>query len=465
MKLLFNALSILGKQKTLGPLPSDKILVERTLRMAWPAIVESFLSALISFVDTVMVSALGSYAIAAVGLTAQPRFLCLTVFFSISIAVSALTARRKGEGNRDEANRVLVQSLVITFILSALITLLAFAFTEPVLRFAGSQSDTHEYSTEYFHIITASLVLQAFTFVVNAAQRGAGNTKIAMKTNLLSNGVNIMFNFLLIEGRFGFPALGVKGAAIASVIGFAAGFILSAVSVLKPQGYLFLFYRNNSLRFENRILSGLYKVGIGALIEQVFLRVGFFLYTTVVANLGTTSFAAHQIGMHILSISFAVGDGFSVAGVALVGQSLGEKRSDMAKIYASFCQRMGLLCSLCIALIYSTLGRNIYRIFSSDADILFYGSIIMKIIAAAVILQIAQVINLGCLRGAGDTGYTAVVSLISVAIIRPFSGWLLVYPLHLGLIGAWLGLLLDQFMRFLLTWLRFRSGKWQKIEI
>lgn len=219
------------------------------------------------------------------------------------------------------------------------------------------------------------------------------------------------------------------------------------------------------MRFENRILSGLYKVGIGALIEQVFLRVGFFLYTTVVANLGTTSFAAHQIGMHILSISFAVGDGFSVAGVALVGQSLGEKRSDMAKIYASFCRRMGLLCSLCIALAYSTLGRNIYRIFSSDADILFYGSIIMKIIAAAVILQIAQVINLGCLRGAGDTGYTAVVSLISVAIIRPFSGWLLVYPLHLGLIGAWLGLLLDQFMRFLLTWLRFRSGKWQKIEI
>ena len=195
------------------------------------------------------------------------------------------------------------------------------------------------------------------------------------------------------------------------------------------------------------------------------MRIGFFLYAIVVANLGTAAFAAHQIGMNILSISFAIGDGLSVAGVALVGQSLGKKRADLAKIYASFCRRMGLLCSLCIALIYSTLGRDIYRIFSSDADILFYGSIIMKIVALTVVLQVAQVINLGCLRGAGDTRYTAVVSLISVAIIRPFSGWLLVYPLHFGLTGAWLGLLLDQFVRFFLTWLRFRSGKWQKIEI
>ena len=88
------------------------------------------------------------------------------------------------------------------------------------------------YTMEYFRIIIASLALQAFTFVVNAAQRGAGNTKIAMKTNLLSNGVNIVFNFLLIKRRFGFPALGVKGAAIASVIGFGAGFVLSAASVL-----------------------------------------------------------------------------------------------------------------------------------------------------------------------------------------------------------------------------------------
>ncbi len=463
--LVFNARSAIGKQSVLGELPSDKVLFADTLRMAWPAIVESFLSALISLVDTVMVSALGSYAIAAVGLTSQPRFLCLTVFFSISIAVSALTARRKGEGNRDEANRVLVQSLVITFFLSAAVTVLAFVFTEPILRFAGSQKDTHDYSTEYFRIIIASLALQAFTFVVNAAQRGAGNTKIAMKTNLLSNGVNIVFNFLLIEGRFGFPALGVKGAAIASVIGFGAGFVLSAASVLKPQGYLFLFYRNNSLRFDSRILSGLYKVGSGALIEQAFLRIGFFLYAIVVANLGTAAFAAHQIGMNILSISFAIGDGLSVAGIALVGQSLGKKRADLAKIYASFCRRMGLLCSLCIALIYSTLGRDIYRIFSSDAEILSYGSIIMKIVAVTVVLQVAQVINLGCLRGAGDTRYTAVVSLISVAIIRPFSGWLLVYPLNFGLTGAWLGLLLDQFVRFFLTWLRFKSGKWQKIEI
>ncbi|MGI5172302.1 MATE family efflux transporter [Treponema sp. OMZ 840] len=463
--LIFNAQSVVGKQLLQGELPSDKTLFTDTLRMAWPTMLESFLTALISLADTIMVGALGSYAIAAVGLTAQPRFLCLTIFFSISTAVSALTARRTGAGNRDEANRTLIQALAITFILALCIGSAAYVCADPILRFAGSQTDTHSHSIIYFRIIIASLVLQAFTLVVNAAQRGAGNTKIAMKTNLVSNAINIIFNFLLIEGRFGFPALGVRGAAIASVLGFAAAFILSTASVLKPDGYLFLFYRNNKLRFDTRILAGLYKVGSGALLEQIFLRVGFFLYAIVVANLGTAAFAAHQIGMIVISISFAVGDGLSLAGITLVGQSLGKKRPDLAKIYGVFCQRMGLVCSLTIALVYSTFGRNIYSLFSSDTIILNYGSIIMKIVAFIVIFQVGQVIGFGCLRGAGDTRYTAVVSLISVAIIRPFSGWLFVYPFNWGLTGAWLGLLLDQFVRFTLTWVRFKKGKWQTIEI
>ena len=209
----------------------------------------------------------------------------------------------------------------------------------------------------------------------------------------------------------------------------------------------------------------MYKVASGAFIEQVFLRIGFFLYAVIVAHLGTDAFAAHQIGMNIIGISFAVGDGLGAAGITLVGQNLGRGRSDLAKIYGIFCQRIGLICSLCIALCYAVSGSAVYRLFSSAPVILDYGSVIMKIIALIVILQVAQVIYGGCLRGAGDTRYTAMVSLISVAIIRPFSGWLFVYPLGFGLIGAWLGLTLDQFMRFMLTRLRFESGKWQKIEL
>lgn len=462
---LFNARHILKNQQNIGSLLTDKEFFFKTVKVAWPAALESFLVALVSFVDTMMVSSLGAYAIASIGLVNQPRFICLSIFFALNVATSALVARRKGANRQDEANQVLIQTLLIAIILAIVITALALIFSDSVIQLVGSQADTHPYAVSYFRIIISGLILQVLSMTINAAQRGAGKTKVSMRANLTMSGVNIIFNFLLIEGRFGFPALGVNGAAIASLLGFMAGTIMSVLSVLKKTGYLYLFFKNNSLRPRCDIYRNVFKVGSGSFAEQIFLRIGFLLYALIVANLGTTALAAHQIGMTIITISFAIGDGLSVAGVALVGQSLGQKRPDLAKIYGGFCQHLGIICSLIIATVYSILGTQIYTLFSSEIPILDYGSVIMPIIGLIVILQIAQVIFGGCLRGAGDTRYTAFISLISVAVIRPFSAWLFVYPLKMGLLGAWYSLLLDQAIRYVLTRHRFKSGKWQKIEI
>ena len=117
----------------------------------------------------------------------------------------------------------------------------------------------------------------------------------------------------------------------------------------------------------------------------------------------------------------------------------------------------------CFRLFY--LGKTIFGLFSQDAEILGYSSFIMDMVSLIVFLQIAQVIFSGCLRGSGDTKYVAMVSLISVAFIRPGSGWLFIYGLNTGLWGAWIGLALDQFVRLMLNFLRFRSGKWMNIKI
>lgn len=300
---------------------------------------------------------------------------------------------------------------------------------------------------------------------VNAAQRGAGNTKIAMRTNITSNLVNIVCNYLLIGGHFGFPALGVNGAAIATVIGTVVACGMALRSVMHPDSFLYLFHGAQKRGFDAETLRGIANIGSSTLAEQLFLRFGFLMYTMVVARLGTNAFAAHQIGMNIITISFAFGDGLSVASVSLAGQSLGAQRPDLAKVYGGFCQRLGFLCSAALALFYVTLGREVFRLFSDDPEILDYGSIIMDFVAVIVFLQVSQVIYSGCLRGGGDTKFVALVSLVSVACIRPLSGWLFVYPLNMGLFGAWLGLLLDQGLRLLLTRWRFRSDKWLTIKI
>ncbi|MEG2020954.1 MAG: MATE family efflux transporter [Oscillospiraceae bacterium] len=464
-KFFFSKKLMLETAKSGEEIPAKSTLLKKAFRVAWPSTLESFLVAIVSVVDTIMVSSLGDYAIAAIGLTNQPKFLGLAAFLSLNVAVSAIVARRRGENDREGANRVLMQALLLTGGFAIVISILCVTFADPILRLAGTNADTHSASVAYFRIIMGCVTFSVISMVINAAQRGAGNTKIAMRTNLISNLVNICFNYLLINGKFGFPRLEVRGAAIATVIGTICAMVMSLRSVLNPEGFIHLHFEKKYLRLDKKTLGSIWNIGSSTLAEQLFLRFGFLTYTIIVAKLGTVAFAAHQIGMNILSLSFSFADGLSVAAVALVGQSLGQKRIDLAKIYGSICQRIGVLCSLFLAFIDVVFGEVIFGAFSDSPIILEYGVIIMDLISLIVFMQIAQVIYSGCLRGAGDTKFVALVSLISVACVRPLSGYLLCYPLQMGLIGAWLGLLIDQLVRLTLTSLRFKTGKWMNIKL
>ncbi len=448
----------------MGEIPSEKSILKKTLQIAWPSITESFLVSLVGMIDTMMVGGLGSPAIAAVGLTTQPKFVGLAIFMSLNVAVSAIVARRKGEGDSKSANSVLVQSILITLALTAIVSILCVVFADPIIRLAGSAEDTHEEAVAYFKIIMGAMVFNVLSLVINAAQRGAGNTKIAMRTNIVSNVINVIFNYFLIGGNFGFPKLGVSGAAIATVLGTVVACIMSIVSVLH-QGQFICIRSVEKIRFDKRSLKAILNIGSSTLAEQIFLRIGFLTYSIIVARLGTSAFAAHQIGMNLMSISFSFGDGLSVASVTLVGQSLGEKREDLARIYGSVCQRLGILFALALSIIFIFLGRQIFMMFTDETPILDDGVMIMRMMTIVVFLQISQVVYSGCLRGSGDTRYTALVSLISVAMVRPGFGWLFCYPLGLGLFGAWLGLAVDQMVRFIMTYIRFKSGKWTKIQV
>ncbi|WP_243562560.1 MATE family efflux transporter [Neobittarella massiliensis] len=460
----FKAEKLLHGMGRLGEIPSEQKIFKTTFDIAWPSILESFLISLVGMVDTVMVSSLGSYAIAAVGLTTQPKFIALAVFLSLNVAISAIVARRRGEGDRESANKVLMQALAISVVLTVIISAASVVFADPIIHLCGSAPDTHKDAVGYLRIIQGGMIFNVLSMVINAAQRGAGNTKIAMRTNIVSNGVNIVFNYLLIGGHFGFPKLGVQGAAIATVLGSICACAMSIFSVLHPDQFICLRH-HFTLSFDKRNISAIVNIGSSTLAEQVFLRIGFLIYAILVAKLGTTAFAAHQIGMNIMNISFSFGDGLSVAAIALVGRSLGEKRQDMAKIYGGVCQRMGVVFSLMLSIICVVLGKPIFMLFSREKAILNYGEMIMVLMAAITFLQIAQVVFSGCLRGAGDTKFTAFVSLISVTCIRPGLGYLFCYPLGLGLLGAWLGLAFDQLVRFFLTWLRFKSGKWTTYKV
>lgn len=445
----------------------SKELILEAIRMAWPAVLESFFVALAGMIDTMMVSTLGTYAVAAVGLTTQPKFIALALFLSSNIAVNALAARRFGQKNRENANKILYTAIVFVIISALIISTITFIGADQIIRWCGSNADTHEAGVTYFRVIQAGMIFNVLSLVINAAQRGCGNTQIAMTTNVTSSIVNIVFNYLLIGGNFGFPRLGMFGAALATVLGTVVACIMSIISISKSDCFLSIPYIiKHKINPGFDAFRSIISLSFNLLLENIAMRIGFLTTSIIAAKLGTDAFAAHQVGMNLLSLAFSLGDGMQVAAVALIGRSLGEKNTEKAKHYGNICQKIGFIISVVLAVIMFFFGREIFSLFFNKADILDMGVLISRFIMIIVLFQVSQIIFAGCLRGAGDIKYCLWASLISVTIIRTLVTWSLAGGiLNLGLSGIWVGVLSDQLSRFIFLSIRFREGKWTEIAI
>lgn len=434
--------------------------------MAWPAIIESFFVSFAGLVDSLMVSELGAEAVAAVGLTSQPKFIGLAMFFALNVSISALVARRRGEKDQEAANRIVSTAFVTVIIAAVAISAILVALADPIIALCGSTEETHDAAVLYFRIIMGGMIFNCIQMGINSAQRGSGNTKITMRTNVTSNTINIIGNYLLIEGHFGFPALGIRGAALATVFGTVVASIMSILSISGKDTFISIPYI-----IENRIwpsikaFVNLVKVGYSVFIEQILMRVGFMLTAVMAAHQGMAAMAAHQVGMNILGLSFAFGDGLQSTAVALIGRSLGERNEELAKEYGRTCKMIGTVICIILAVIYFAGAEILMKLFFDETHIVEIGVGIMRVTVFVVIFQVQQVIYMGCLRGAGDTFYTAVASTISVTLVRTVVSYVCGYTLGWGITGIWLGILGDQVSRYFFAMIRFKQGKWTKIRI
>lgn len=444
----------------------DKSIIKNVINMAWPAIIESFFVAFVGLVDSYMVSTLGSHAVAAIGLTTQPKFLGLSLFFALNVSVSALVARRRGEQRQDLANRILYTALIFMFIAAILFSVgLVFA-ADAIIRFCGSTPETHNLAVSYFQIVMGGMIFNCIQMCINSAQRGAGNTKITMRTNVTSNIVNIIGNYLLIGGHFGFPALGIHGAAIATVFGTVVASIMSIISVMKPSGFISIPYIiKNKIQPAFVTFKSIVKIGYSVFFEQMLMRIGFMATAIMAANQGNDAMAAHQVGMNLMGLTFAFGDGLQSTAVALIGRSLGANDPELAKQYGRTCKMIGGIIAVLLTLVYFFGARPLCSLFFEEEHIVEIGINILHVIIFVVIFQISQVIYMGCLRGAGDTLYTAIASMISVTFVRTFISYFCGYVLNWGITGIWLGVLGDQISRFIFASIRFKAGKWVQIKI
>ncbi len=450
----------------------NRDLYKDVIKIAWPSFVELLLTQLTSMADLMMVGSIGGTenpmmgvnALSAVGLTTQPKFLLMTAFMAMNTGVTALVARYKGTGDKEAANRVVRQGLLFSFIATLILSTLGVIFARPMIIFMGSTEEIVTlWGTQYLQIQMMGFVTVALTSTITAALRAVGDSRTTMVYNLLANVVNVIFNWLLIYGNFGFPELGVAGASIATVIGQLCAFIMALCVILRGNGFLKLELKQG-FKPHGQTLKNMMQIGFPAMIEQLLMRAGIIIFTKTVASLGTVAYATHQVCMNIQALSFMTGQAFAVSATSLVGQSLGRKRTDMAQAYCAKSRTVGLICAMGMLLLFAFFGGDIVSLYNSDPQIIKTGAEIMLFVAFMQPFQSSQFITSGGLRGAGDTKSTAKIIFITVLVVRPILAIAFVH-LGFGLYGAWMAFAADQLLRSALVLRRYNSGKWKLIKI
>lgn len=441
------------------------------MAIAVPSVIEIVLSSLIGSVDTVMVGSLGKNALAAVALTVQPRMIMLSIFFAINVGITTIIARRKGERDQKGANDTMKNALMLVFSLSVLMFLISFFVADPLMRLAGANTSTDDdaqvlaLSVSYFRIINLSLPFHSISMGINSALRGIGNTKVTLKVNMISNIINVIFNYLLIGGKMGFPRLGVDGAAIASVLGIVGASLFAIYSVVQNHNSFLHICRHSRWKIDPKTIKNILKVGGNAMIEQVSMRFGFFMYSRIIFSMGVLLFAAHNIVAQFFALTFSFADGISVASTSLVGQSLGEKRPDKAYMYGVISLRMVFLLSAILGVFIALFRYPLSAVFinkgtANAEEVIKIAAETLLVVIILQPFQMGSAVLSSCLRGAGDNLYVASVMMICVSVLRPIFTYIPVNILHFSLPLVWIVSLSEILIRVFLFGNRFRSLKW-----
>ena len=454
----------IGKVDTKATLPdgvTSKMLYSDIVTIAWPALVELTLMQLTSMFDTMQVSRLGAWATSAVGLTTQPKFLLATAFTALNTGTMALVGRYRGSGEQEKAKRVIRQSFMLNTFFGLFFAIIGLIFATPLIKFMGATEEKVLIEgVKYFQIQMFGMFTVSMTSCITSTLRGCGDSKTAMKYNMTSNIINVLFNWILINGKFGFPRLEVVGASIATVMGQTVALIMAIRAIRQKNQYARLEFPKGSFRLDRDIVTNISRIGLPAMVEQLAMRFGVIVFTKTIAGLGTTAYATHTICMSIQSMTFMNGQAFATSATSLVSQSLGKGRPDMAMHYSKRTQRVGMATAACIAICIFFFNKFLLGLYTPDQAVIAAGSALLSMIALIQPFQASQFIFAGALRGAGDTKFTAMVTMLTVMLLRPGLAIFLINQFDLGLNGAWYALVADQLVRTSLVFYRYHSGKW-----
>ena len=401
---------------------------------------------------------LGPDAIAAAVTGQRVTFILQAVLTGVLAGSTALIARNWGAKNKEEAGIFFTRTVQLVLFIALITSIIIWHFAEPLVTFFGLKGDALTLSIEYLRSIAPFYIAFGCGLGLITALRAVGDVKTPMIIGVIMNLFAIFFMLVFVNGWLGFPEYGVRGAALGIGLSFLIGAILLIVFWLSnqlPVKYSSIF------TLDTYRVKEIFKVGLPAALEQVIFQGGITAFLILVALYGTEAYAAYGIGVQILSFSFVIGFGFSIAGATLVGQHLGAGDTDQARRAGWGAMRLSIVSMTFFGILITLFAEPLARFMIDNDEVVRLSVIFIWLLGSMQPLMAIEFSLGGALRGAGDTKTPLMITLTCLLFIRVLLA-LIFYMLDASVEIIFSTLVADYIVKGFLYVARFRSNKWMQ---
>jgi len=442
----------------------DRSLSTKVWRLAGPVVVGMISQTLLNVVDTAMVGRLGAISLAAAGIGGMLSWTILGTIGALNIGVQAVSARRFGEKNYSDAGKTLYNAILIAIIVGVFTSgVVSEAMVKVFFLFSGDTAVV-EQGRSYL----GYRLLGALPFMIIMAHRGffngIGETHLHMKVSFLINGSNVVFNYLFIFGKFGFPEMGTAGAGLASTLGTICGMIMFLIIGFRHKDRKkYDYYQRGNL--DKKLIRKVLDLSTASGVRIFLAMIGFSFFSAIVARLGTEEMAATNVILTIISMSFLPGAGFGVAAGSLIGQKLGEKKPDEAETFGWESVRLGVITMGIMGIFFIFIPEQMLGLFTNDEGVIAKGINPLRVMGLVQMIDALGMVLMGALEGAGlnkfvmyaEISVNWFVFLPATLVFTHVFGW--------GLTGAWSALVLYLLLLGVIVTIKFMGGSWKEVEL
>ncbi len=427
-----------------------------------PMMLEMMMESVFAVVDLYFVGHLhnSSQAVQVVGLTESVLTIIYSIAIGMSMAVTAIVARRVGEKNREAAAHAGVQALIISIIITILLGILGFVYAKNILLLMGASTETAEAGKPFFQIMMGGSFIIMLLFLINGIFRGAGNAAIAMKSLFIANASNIILCPLLIRGAGPIPELGLTGAAIATTVGRSTGVVYQLYHLFKGSGTLTIKTSHWKLNFP--IINSIVKIATPGVFQFVIASCSWIFLANLVATTGhDEGSAGYQTALRLMMFFMLPAWGLSSAVATLVGQNLGADNVQRAETAVFITMKYNVVFMAVITILSFTAGNWLIALFTNDTEVQRIAVTAIKIMSVGYVFYGIGMVMINAFNGAGDTWTPTWINLFGFWILQIPLAFLLAKELSMGPNGVFIAIPVAETCISIAAFLIFRKGKWK----